>query len=97
MILTTLLTIYRDLVRPDVMDGSVSYVTLNSCGITLPCVHANYSSCLGLPCVGIDLLQLFSEEFVWVIDVEVKIGEEVRSFSGVLDICHHETAGEITV
>jgi len=49
-----------------------------------------------LSCGGIDLLQSFSEEFVWVVDVEMKIGEEVH-FGGVLDICHHETAGEITV
>jgi hypothetical protein len=45
-----------------------------------------------LLCAGIDLLLSFSKEFVRVVDVETKIGED-----GVLDICHHETAGEITV
>lgn len=50
-----------------------------------------------MPCTGIDLLQSFSEEFVRIVDIETKIGEEVHFFGGVLDICHHETAGEITV
>jgi len=53
-------------------------------------------SWLGLPCAGNDL-QSFSEEFVWVVDVETKIGEEVHFFGGVLDICHHKTLGEIAV
>ena len=69
MVLTTHSTVYRGLVRPDVMDGSVSYITLNSCGITSPQCTPPIFSCQGLLCVGIDLLQSFSKEFVWVVDV----------------------------
>ena len=42
MVLMTVSTVYLGLIHPNVMDGSVLYITLNSCGITCPQVHTTY-------------------------------------------------------